>query len=185
MLNDLLKKIEPLMERVIEHFKSELAVLHTGRATSALVENIKISYYGTSTPINHLGSITIPQANLIIIQPWDKQVLSEIVNAINNSELGLIANSDGEVIRVTLPSLTSERREELIKIVSAKAEEARISIRNIRREAWDKIQEMEKNKEISEDDKYRGKEQLQKLVDKFNKKIDELVEKKEKEITII
>ena len=172
-------------ERAIEHLNVEIGQIRTGRANPALVENIMVDYYGTKTPLKQVASINVPESRLLVIQPWDKDSLVNIESAIRDSDMGFNPNNDGQVIRINIPPLTEERRKELVKVLNQKSEDTRISIRNLREEAWKEIQEMEKNGKISEDDKFLGKDYLQKIVDEYNKKVDEIKEKKEGEIMTI
>jgi len=173
------------LEKSIEHLIVEIGQIRTGRANPALVENIMVDYYGTKTPLKQVANINVPEARLLVIQPWDKDSLVNVESAIRDSDLGFNPNNDGQVIRINIPSLTEERRKELVKLLNQRAEEAKISVRNIREEVWKEIQEMEKEGKISEDDKFSGKDYLQKSVDEYNKKIDEIKEKKEKDILTI
>jgi len=182
MLKDVYNDAEARMEKAIKTFKGDLATLRAGRATPALVEKIKVDYYGVMTPLNQMANISAPEPRLLIIQPWDVNALNEIEKAILKSDLGITPNSDGKVIRLVIPRLTEERRQELVKVVRRKAEECRIAIRNIRRDKNDKIKEMEKKGEISEDDFRRAQNEIQKITDKYIDKVDEIVGKKEKEI---
>jgi len=173
MIKEIIKKIEPKMDAVVEMLAGELKNIRTGRANSSLVEDVVVSYYGTNTPLKQLASITVPEPTMIVVAPWDKQSLGDIEIAIRNSELGFSVVNDGKAIRLVLPALTGERREELAKLVKKYAENARILIRNIRGEAWEEVQEAYKNKGISEDEKYCGEEELNKLIDKKNQIIEE------------
>lgn len=173
------------LEKAIGHFKEEMGKLRTGRANPALVENVMADYYGTKTPLKQLATINVPEPRLITISPWDKNSLAGIEAAIRASDLGLNPASDGQIIRINIPSLTEERRKDLVKVLNQKAEEARIAIRNVREDAWREIQEMEKTGIISEDDKFRGKDKLQKVIDEYNKRIEDLREGKEKEIMTV
>jgi ribosome recycling factor len=185
MIKEIIKKIEPRMNLAIENFEDELKSLRTGRATSSLVEDISVLYYGTNTPLKQMASITIPEPTLIQISPWDKQSLGDIEVAIKNSDLNLSVANDGANIRVSLPPLTGERRDELSKLAQKMAEAGRISVRNIRGEAWEQIQEAFKKKEISEDEKYRGEKELNDLIDRKNKLIEEKTQEKIKELRTI
>jgi len=182
MLQDLLNKTKARMEKTISALKDEFAHIRTGRASSNLVDRIKISYYGTLTPLKQIANISIPESNLIVIQPWDKNCLSEIEKAIWKSDLGLAPSIDGNIIRLTIPPLNEERRKELVKLIKKEAENRKISIRNIRREVNDSIKKDEKESNISEDEckKYQNKVQI--LTDEYTKSIDKLLELKEKEI---
>lgn len=177
------KKIE--MEGAIEHLNQEMGKIRTGRANPALVENMMVDYYGNKTPLKQVASINAPEARLLVIQPWDKDSLVNIESAIRESDMGFNPNNDGQVIRINIPQLTEERRKELVKALNQRSEDAKIAIRNIREEAWKEIQEAEKEGKMSEDDKFSGKDYLQKIVDEYNKKIEEVREKKDKEIMTI
>lgn len=185
MYQDLIEKKKVEMENSIEHFKEELGQLRTGRASTALVENILVDYYGAKSPIKQVASITIPEPRSIVISPWDKGSLVGIESAIWESQLNLNPNNDGNVIRVNIPQLTEDRRKELAKVLNQKAEEARISIRKHREDVWEEIQEMEKSGKIGEDDKFAGKDKLQNVVDEYNKKIENIREGKEREILTV
>lgn len=173
------------LEKAVEHLIVEIGQIRTGRANPALVENIMVDYYGTKTPLKQVASINVPESKLLVIQPWDKDSLVNIESAIRDSDLGFNPNNDGQVIRINIPSLTEERRKELVKVLNQRTEEGKISVRNVREEAWKEIQEQEKDGKISEDDKFSGKDYLQKIIDEYNKKIEEIREKKEKEIITI
>ena len=175
------KEAETRMAKAVEALKRELASLRAGRATPALLERIQAEYYGTMTPINQLGSITTPDPRTLVIQPWDKSALGSIEKAIQKSELGLNPVSDGNVIRITLPPLTEERRKELVKETKKFGEEAKVAIRNIRRDANDEIKKKEKT-EISEDESRRHQEDVQKLTDRYVAEVDKILAAKEKEI---
>ncbi len=185
MLDKILADAKPKMEAGIEHFKDELRSIHTGRASSSLVDDVMVSYYGNSTPLKQVASVTTPDSNMISIQPWDKGVLGDIELAIRNANLGFNPINDGHQVRIVLPPLTEERRKEYVKTVGQKAEVVKITMRNARKEAWDKIQSSQKSGELTEDDKYRGEDRLNKLIDDYNKQIEELSKKKEKDIMTI
>src|SRR3989344_5608839 len=184
-VSDILKKYEENFQRVIEHFTDELVKIRTGRANAALVEGILVDYYGSKSPLKQIASINIPEPRLINIQPWDKGSLANIEAAIRKSDLGVNPVNDGQIIRLAIPPLNEERRIELSKFLSKMAEESKVSVRNIREDIWKEIQEKEKKGELSEDEKFRGKEALQKAIDEYNKKIEEIREKKEKEIMTV
>lgn len=167
------------------HFEDEAAKLRTGRANPGLVEGLLVDYYGTKTPLKQMATITVPEARQILIQPWNRGALVYVETAIRESDLGLNPANDGVVVRITLPALTEDRRKELVKALNQRAEDARISIRTIREEIWKDIQDLEKDGAIGEDDKFRGKDELQKIVDEYNGKIEALREKKEKEILTV
>lgn len=181
MLADL-DLVEDSMRLSVEALKKELTAFRTGRATPSLLEKVMVSYYGTPTPVNQVANISVPEARLLVIQPWDKSLLPVIEKAILKSDLGINPTSDGTVIRLVIPQLTQERRLELVKAVKKKAEEGRVAIRNIRRETNDNFKQQQKNGKISEDELFRLQGKVQKLTDKYIKEIDQLVINKEKEI---
>lgn len=170
------------MEKSVTLLSQELAKIRTGRASPALLDGIKVEYYGSLLPLNQVATINIPEPRLIVIQPWDKQTLGSIEKAINKADIGLTPNNDGNVIRLPLPPLTAERREELVKLNQKLGEECKIAIRNIRRDANNEIKKQEKEKKISEDESFKLQESVQKMTDEFIKKVDEIIKKKEKEI---
>ena len=175
------KHAEERMEKAVAALVKELASLRAGRASTGLVERIQAEYYGTLTPINQLAGITVPDARTLLIQPWDKSSISAIEKAIIKSDLGLTPVNDGNVIRISIPPLTEERRAELVKMTRKYGEEAKVAIRNIRRDANDEIKRLEKNG-MPEDESRRHQEDIQKLTDKYTKEIDTLLTNKEKEI---
>lgn len=181
-MQEIIKNLKDKLEKSIEFFKSDIAVLRTGRPTPALVENMVIDAYGQKMPLQQLAAITVSPPNLIIIQPWDKGVIESIAKAISSSQLGLSPAVEQNFIRIALPQMTQEKREQLIKLLNEKTEHARISVRNEREEALKHFQKLEKDKAISEDDWFRSKEEVQKLVDEYNGRIKEVAESKEKEI---
>ncbi|AAM24628.1 ribosome recycling factor [Caldanaerobacter subterraneus subsp. tengcongensis MB4] len=181
-MSDYLKDSEERMKKTLNVLKSELAAIRAGRANPALLDRITVNYYGTPTPLNRLATITAPEPRVLVVQPWDVSQIGEIEKAIQKSDLGINPVSDGKVLRLVLPELTEERRKELVKLVHKKAEEARIAVRQIRRDANDLVKKMEKDGEISEDERKRREEEIQKLTDKYIKEIDKMVEAKEKEI---
>lgn len=185
MIKEIMKKTLPKMAAAIESFSAELSNIRTGRANSSLVEDIDVSYYGTNTSLKQLASITIPEPTMILVAPWDKQSLGDIENALRDSDLGLSVVNDGTSIRISLPPLTGERREELSKLVKKYGENARVEVRNIRGEAWEEIQQAHKAKSISEDEKYRAEKELNDLIDKQNRIIEEKVEQKISELAKI
>lgn len=178
----ILKSAEERMKKAIDVLKKELAALRAGRATPALLDRVTVDYYGTPTPVNQLATITAPEPRLLVIQPWDKSTLGEIEKAIQKSDLGLTPMNDGNVIRIAIPPLTEERRAELAKVVKKHGEEAKVAIRNIRRDANDELKALEKDGQISEDELRRHQEAVQKLTDKYTAEVEALVEAKEKEI---
>ncbi len=181
-LKELFANEEVRMDKAIESFKKELAAIRTGRASVSLLDRITVDYYGTPTPVNQVANVSAPEARLIEIKPWERTLLGDIERAILTSDLGLTPNNDGTLIRLIIPQLTEERRKELVKVVSKRAEEAKVAIRNIRRDANDSIKKMEKEKAIVEDESKKAQADMQKLTDKKVQTIDELKEKKEKEV---
>lgn len=182
MIDDLLKEIEARMKKAEEVLQGDLATIRTGRASPALVEKLRVNYYGTPTPLNQLAAISVPEPRLMIIRPYDPTSLSEIEKAILKSDLGLTPLNDGKVIRLPIPRLTEERRQELVRVVGRRVEEARVAIRNCRRDGLQDLREMEKEKLISEDEHYRAREDMQKLTDKYVEQVDEVGRVKEAEI---
>ncbi len=183
MIDDVMLEAEEKMEKAQEALRHELMTIRTGRASPALVENLRVEYYGSVMPLNQLATIAVPEPRLITIRPWDAGSLSAIEKAIQKSELGLTPQNDGKIIRLPIPSLTDERRRDLGKIVSRRVEEARVAVRNIRRDALKEIGDLEKDKEISEDEQFKAKDDLQKLTDDYIKKIDHVGDLKQAEIT--
>ncbi len=181
-LKGLFNECNDKMKKTLDIVHKEFAAIRTGKASPALVDGITVDYYGTPTPLKSLASISIPEPRMIVISPWDPSSLQAISKAITSSDLGINPVIDGKVIRLPIPELSEERRKELIKIVKKKAEEGKIALRNIRREINEEIKKMEKEKKITEDDKYEGEKKVQELTDKFIKEIDELLKHKEKEI---
>lgn len=182
MLNQVYQEMERKMAKAAEALRAEFASIRTGRANPALLENIKVQSYGALVPLNQVAGVSVPEARLLVIQPWDKNALPEIEKAILKSELGLTPINDGRVIRLPIPNLTEERRRELSKVVKKMAEDSKVAVRNIRREANDEVKKLEKDKKISEDESKRALERIQELTDKAVKGIDEILAKKEKEI---
>lgn len=182
MLENIKKQSAEKMEKAIQVLKKDLASLRAGRATPALLEKVTVSYYGSEMPVNQLASISAPEPRLLVIQPWDKSALTEIERAILKSELGLTPTNDGNVIRITIPALTEERRAELVKVVKKSGEDSKVAIRNIRRDANEEIKKLGKNGGISEDEVRRGQDEIQKLTDGYIQKVDEVIGAKEKEI---
>ena len=182
MIKGIVSSNEERINKSIEAMQREFASLRAGRATPSLLDKVMVDYYGTPTPVNQVAKVTVPEARMIVIQPWEKSVLHDIEKAIMKSDLGLSPNSDGTAIRLAIPQLTQERRQELVKTLNKKAEEAKVAIRNIRRDANDAIKKLEKAKEITEDESKKAQESFQKTVDKYIKSVDELRGIKEKEI---
>lgn len=177
-----LKDTKPKMNSVIEDFKRKLANVRTGRATVGILDGVMVDYYGTSTPLNQMASISVPEPQLLVVQPWDATQLGEIEKAINMANLGLNPANDGKLIRLPIPALNEERRQQMAKQVGEIAEDHRIAIRNIRHQANDELKRMEKDKEISEDEEHRGFNEVQNLTNEYIEKIDTLSKSKEEEI---
>ncbi len=182
---DILKDFEDKMNKTVDVVVSDFASVRAGRANAAVLDKIAVDYYGTPTPINQVGTISSPDPRSLMIQPWDKSILKEIEKAIQSSELGINPQNDGQVIRLAFPQLTEERRKELTKQVRKYAESGKVAVRNIRRDAMDKLKAAEKQNELTEDDRKLGEKDLQDLTDKICKKLDELCEKKEKELMAV
>ena len=182
MIEDALNEARERMEGAVDALKTDLASIRTGRATPALVQGIKVEYYGTPTPLNQLATISVPEPNMLLIRPFDPSTLQAIERAILKSELGLTPSNDGRVIRLVIPRLTEERRQELARLVGRRVEEARVAIRNVRRDALEDLRSFEKEKLVSEDEMYRGKDRLQELTDEYIERVGEIGEHKEQEI---
>ena len=171
------------MTKSVDALKRELSTLRTGRATPSLLDNINVDYYGTSTPLNQLASISAPDAQAIIIQPWDKGSILDIEKSLSTSDLGFNPSNDGNQITVPIPPLTQERRLEIVRLLKKKIEDGKVSIRNVRRDSVDRLRKLEKDKSISQDDSRRGQDQIQKSTDSYTKLIDDISKVKEDEIT--
>jgi ribosome recycling factor len=182
MMQEYKKKANEKMNQTIEVFKKELASFRTGRASLGILDGIKVDYYGTLTPLNQVATLGIPDPRVITIQPWEQKMIGEIERAIMKSDLGLTPINDGKTIKLSIPPLTEERRKQLVKVVRKKAEEARVAIRNIRRDIIEEIKKGEKDKKFSEDESRRMQEEIQKITNSFIEKIDQILEQKEKEI---
>ena len=182
MSNPVLKEADQKMDKAIEAFRKELAHVRTGRASAALLDGVMVDYYGTSMPINQVASVSVPESRLLTVQPWDANILGELEKAILKSDLGLTPSNDGKIIRVSVPPLTEERRKELVKLVKKMAEDCRVAVRNVRRDAIEKLKAQKKAKEISEDDMFRQQDEVQKLTDNHVKEVEKILEEKEKEI---
>jgi len=182
-LEKILHDTEEKMKKALDVVVREFAMIRTGRASPALVENMKVDYYGTSMILKQIATISVPDANLIVIQPWDVNAIPEIEKSILRSELGINPLIDGKVIKLSVPPLSKDRRDELVKVVKKVSEEGKISMRTIRRDAKEHIEKSEKDKLITEDDKFNGLDKMQKLTDKYSAKIDETLAAKEKELT--
>lgn len=182
MLQDVYQDTESQMQKTIEALKRDFTGIRTGRASIGLLDGITVDYYGTQTPLNQVATLATPESSLIVIQPWDTSVIKQIEKAILRSDLGITPSNDGKVIRLAIPPLTEERRKELAKVVKKRAEEKRITVRQVRRESNDMLKSFEKDKEITEDERHQGQDQVQKITDKYIKQIDEITAQKEKEI---
>jgi ribosome recycling factor len=176
------KDAETRMQGAVDALAREFAGVRTGRASTALLEGIRVDYYNTPTPVTQVASLSVPDPRTILVQPWDASVLPKIERAIQKSDLGVTPTNDGKVIRLAIPPLNEERRKQLAKSVGKVAEDGRVAVRNVRREAKDKLRALAKDKKISEDDEKRSEAELQKLTDRFIQRVDELLRKKEQEI---
>ena len=181
-MDTLFLETEERMSKTVASLEKEFAKLRTGRATTALVDNIKADYYGAPTPISNMASVTVPDSRTISIQPWDKSGFSAIEKALLKSDLGLTPVNDGKIIRITIPALTEERRKELVKVARKYTEDAKVAVRNVRRDANDALKKMEKDKVLSEDERKKGEEDVQKTTDKYIAQLDKVTQAKEKEI---
>jgi ribosome recycling factor len=182
MIDEVLDELRQRMDKSVEVLHEDLLSIRTGRASPALVDKLPVEYYGTMTPLNQMASIAVPEPRLLVVRPWDPSALGDIERALLKSDLGLTPMNDGKLIRLNVPRLTEERRRELVKVVARRVEEARVAIRNLRRDALKDLQDFEKEKMISEDDFYRGKDEVQKLTDEFIEKVDEMGKRKEEEV---
>ena len=182
MFKDIFTTHEEKMKKALEALRREYSSLRAGRATPALLDKVTVDYYGAPTPVNQVANVSVPEPRMITIQPWEKTMLALIEKAILKSDLGLTPNSDGTIIRLSIPQLTKERRVELAKTIWKKAEEARVAVRNIRRDANDSIKKLEKDKVATEDESKKAQEDMQKITDKYIKEIDATMATKEKEI---
>lgn len=182
MILEVHKESESKMEKTISVYKEELHAIRAGRANPALLDRIHVDYYGQVTPLKQVGSVSAPEPRMLLIQPWDTKLIPAIEKEILKSDLGLNPSNDGKVIRLLIPQLTEERRKDLAKVVKKNSENAKVAIRNTRRDAIEKIKKMEKSKEITEDDRKLAEEEMQKITDKFIAEIDEITKKKEEEL---
>jgi len=185
MINELFKDVDHRMQMSVEHVKHEFTGLRSSRASVTLVEHIKVPYYGNPTPLNQVANINVPEPRLIVIQPWEKKLIGDIEKAIMTADLGLNPINDGVNVRIPIPPLTDERRKELIRHVHKLAEEGRVGIRNVRRDANDQLKKAEKDSEISEDNSKRAVSNVQELTDKYIKEIDDAVKAKEEDIMTV
>lgn len=182
MLDDVYHEVDHKMERSLAALRKELSRIRTGRATLALLEGIDVDYYGTTTPLNQMATLAAPESRLLTIQPWDKSQVGLIEKAIQRSDLGLTPMNDGMIIRLAIPPLTTERRKDLVKKVKKIGEDAKVALRNVRREGNETLKDLEKIKDISQDDLRRGQEQVQKITDRFISQVDDVLNAKEHEI---
>ena len=185
MYEALIKDMEARMQAAVELLTREFSGVRTGRANTALLDSLRVEAYGNMTPINQIASVSVPDPKTLVIQPWDASQMSAIEKAIQKSDLGLTPANDGKLIRLTMPTLTEERRKQLAKTVGKFAEDARVAIRNVRREANDKLKGLAKDKKVSQDEERRGHDTIQKSTDRFIGKVDELTKKKEGEVLAI
>jgi ribosome recycling factor len=182
MLDDVYHEVDHKMERSLAALRKELSRIRTGRATLALLEGIDVDYYGTTTPLNQMATLAAPESRLLTIQPWDKSQVGLIEKAIQRSDLGLTPMNDGMIIRLAIPPLTTERRKDLVKKVKKIGEDVKVALRNVRREGNETLKDLEKTKDISQDDLRRGQEQVQKITDRFISQVDDVLNAKEHEI---
>ncbi|HCC68768.1 MAG TPA: ribosome recycling factor, partial [Nitrospiraceae bacterium] len=179
MQEEVKRRLTTKMDGSLEALKKDLAGIRTGRASLAILNGITVNYYGNPTPINQVATMNVPESRLITIQPWEQRLIPEIEKAILKSDLGLTPNNDGKTIRIPIPSLTEERRKHLVKVVHKKAEEARVAIRNIRRDGNEELKKLEKEKHLSEDDTRKSLDEIQKITDSYIKRVDEILSHKE------
>ncbi len=182
MYDDVVAESKEGMVRAVEALKREMSKVRTGRASTALLDDVRVDYYGTPTPLSQVGTLAVPEARMITIQPWEKHLIPEIEKAIFKADLGLNPSSDGQIIRIVIPPLTEERRKEMVKVIRRMGEDSKIAVRNARRDANDTLKMLEKEKEITEDDLKRGEKQIQDVTDNYVARIDEVVSQKEKEV---
>ncbi len=182
MTEELFRSTEERMKKAIQSLRGEFATVRTGRASAALLDKINVDYYGVETPISQLASVSAPEPHLLVVQPWDKSIIIDVEKAIMKSNLGLNPSNEGTLIRIPIPSLTEERRKELVKVAKGMAEGSRVSVRNVRRDVNEQLKSMEKKSDISEDDFRRMQSEIQKLTDKYIAEIDEMLKRKEDEI---
>lgn len=184
-MKEVLNKAEEKMQKSVGSLKNEFAAIRAGRANPAVLDKVLVDYYGTPTPINQMAAVSVSEARVLVIQPWDKSLIKEIEKAIQASDIGINPANDGSVIRLTFPQLTEDRRKELVKDIKKYGEEAKVAVRSIRRDANDKLKAKKKNSELTEDELKQGEDKTQKLTDKYVKNIDEVVAEKEKEVLSI
>lgn len=180
--DDVLRGADTKMQKATEVLRNELSTIRTGRASPSLIEHVRVDYHGVPMPLNQIANISAPEARLLVIQPWERQILSNVEKAILKSDLGLNPNNDGNVIRLVIPQLTEERRTQLVKVVRRRVEEGRVAVRNIRREALEKLRELKEKKEMSEDEQKRAMSRLQQITDGFIESIEQIAKDKESEL---
>ncbi|MFW6231616.1 MAG: ribosome recycling factor [Spirochaetota bacterium] len=181
-MSSIIKQTEDKMKKSLSALEDEFNTLRTGRASPALFDKVRVEYYGNPTPINQVATISVPEARLVVIQPWDKSIIGDIEKAIQKSELSVNPSNDGKVIRISIPPLTEERRKEFVKIAKNMAEQSRVSIRNVRRDANDELKKSQKDGDLSEDELKRAEDEVQKLTDTYIDKVNSTLDEKEKEI---
>lgn len=181
-IQDVTNKAQAAMKKAIEHLQQEFSKVRTGRASAAILDPVRVDYYGSPMPLNQVGSVAVPDARTIVVQPFEKAMLSPIEKAIREADLGLNPSNDGNVVRVPVPMLTEERRKEIVKTCKKAAEESRVAVRNLRRDYNEVLKKVEKDEHLSEDDRKRGEGDIQKVTDRFIKDIDDVLAKKEKEV---
>ncbi|MGW8324305.1 MAG: ribosome recycling factor [Desulfobacterales bacterium] len=182
MIESMYQETRESMQKSIDALENDLKKIRTGRASLSILDDIRVDYYGTLTPLNQMASLSTPESRLIMIQPWDVSVIKDVEKAILKSDLGLMPSNDGKVIRISIPPLTEERRKQLVKVIYKKSEEHKISVRNIRRDTNDLLKSLKKDGDISEDDAFKAQDQVQKITDEHIKLIDDVCKNKEKEI---
>lgn len=182
MTADLFDDAERRMKKAIDALKQDLAAIRTGRAHASLLERIQVDYYGAPTPINQVATVSVPEARMLVIQPWDRKMLTDIEKAIQKSDLGINPNNDGQVIRLNIPPMSEDRRRDLVKSLHKKLDEHKVAVRNVRRDVQDKLRDREKKKEVSEDELKRSADKLQKLTDRYIDEMDKVGKTKEQEI---
>ncbi len=182
MINEVLQETRDRMQKSLKAFEKDLTTVRTGRASQALLDGVRVDYYGTLTPLNQMASISIPESRLITVKPWDISVINDVEKAILKANLGLTPSNDGKLIRISIPPLTEDRRKEIAKSVAQTCEEYRVAMRNIRRDSNENLKDLQKEGDISEDDSFKAQKQVQELTDQFIKKIDDMFAEKEKEI---
>ena len=185
MFDDIVSQCTSAMDKTIDSLKKDFGKVRTGRASTSILDDVTVDYYGTPTPLSQVGTMAVPEARLITIQPWENKLIPAIEKAILKADLGLNPDSDGQIIRLAIPPLTEERRKEMSKLAKRMGEEAKIGLRNVRRDGNDQLKKKEKNKDLSKDDLKKGEKEIQDVTDTYVKKVDELVAAKEKEIMVI